>query len=239
PADAVPAGPRHRQSPRHHEQSSGSRLRRPRATTAAALGGGARQRHPAAAVSQHDKRGAGLRDRTDSGSGVGPESRVRSCDQATATGTRVLMSPIPNAVAARPPARTGGSATTDPRPGLNSTRLVRLMRESVERCRLDLSGAIVFTEAASGPYAVTPVLAALAGAERVHALTRSSPYGTVEAIAEQTEALAQQAGVGGRISVVTEKRSDLIRRADIVTNSGHVRPLDAETIGWMKPTAVV
>ena len=27
--------------------------------------------------------------------------------------------------------------------------------------------------------------------------------------------------------------------ADVVTNSGHVRPIDAETVAWMKPTAVV
>ena len=55
----------------------------------------------------------------------------------------------------------------DSRPGLNPLRLVRLMRQAVARCELDLSGAVVLTEAASGAYVVTPVLAALAGAARV------------------------------------------------------------------------
>src|SRR5262249_6684444 len=32
---------------------------------------------------------------------------------------------------------------------------------------------------------------------------------------------------------------DIVGEADIVTNSGHLRPLDRELIGWMKPTAVV
>ena len=31
----------------------------------------------------------------------------------------------------------------------------------------------------------------------------------------------------------------MVAQADIITNSGHVRPIDAEMIGWMKPTAVI
>jgi hypothetical protein len=113
------------------------------------------------------------------------------------------------------------------------------MREAVARCELDLRGAAVFTEAASGAYAVTPVLAALVGADPVYALTRTTRYGTAEEVATLTEALAQVAGVSSAIRVVTEKRKEWIAQADIVTNSGHVRPIDAEMIGWMKPTAVV
>jgi hypothetical protein len=113
------------------------------------------------------------------------------------------------------------------------------MREAVERCGIDLSGAVVLTEAASGPYAVTPVLAALAGAERVHALTRTTRYGTAEEIAEQTARLARLAGVAEKIAVSGRKRAELVAQADVVTNSGHVRPIDAETVSWMKPTAVV
>jgi hypothetical protein len=55
----------------------------------------------------------------------------------------------------------------DLRPGLNPARLAALMSEAVARCRLDLQGAVVLTEAASGPYVVTPVLAAVAGATKV------------------------------------------------------------------------
>jgi hypothetical protein len=117
--------------------------------------------------------------------------------------------------------------------------MVRLMRQAVERCRLDLRGAVVFTEAATGAYVVTPVLAALAGAERVYARTRATPYGTVEEVTAQTAALAAAAGVNGRVEVVTEKRAELIGRADVVTNSGHVRPLDRQTVGWMRPGSVI
>ncbi|MBN9519691.1 hypothetical protein J0H58_14410 [bacterium] len=127
----------------------------------------------------------------------------------------------------------------DTRPGLNTTRLARLVRQAVERCGLNLRGRVVFTEAATGAYAVTPVLAARAGAERVFALARPSRFGTVAEARCTTEALAAEAGVAGRVRVVTEKRPDLIREADVVTNSGHVRPIDRETVECMRPGAVV
>jgi hypothetical protein len=128
---------------------------------------------------------------------------------------------------------------SDQQPGLNTARLAGLARAAAERGRIDLRGATVFTEAATGAYTVTPVLAALAGADRVYALTRSTAYGTVEEVAAETTILARAVGLGDRIEIVTEKRPDLIARADVVTNSGHVRPIDRRTVEWMKPGSVV
>jgi hypothetical protein len=127
----------------------------------------------------------------------------------------------------------------DALPGFAAPRLAALMRAAVARCQLDLHGTVVFTEAATGAYAVTPVLAALAGASRVIAVTRATRYGAVEGVATLTNALAHAAGVAGRIRLVTEKRAEDVAAADIVTNSGHVRPIDAQTIGWMKSGAVI
>lgn len=124
-------------------------------------------------------------------------------------------------------------------PGLHPARLARLMAAAVDACRLDLSGAVVYTEAATGAYAVTPVLAAMAGAGEVIARTRTTRYGSAEVVTAGTLALAARVGVADRVRVVTQRRPDDVRRADIVTNSGHVRPIDAEMVGWMKPTAVV
>lgn len=113
------------------------------------------------------------------------------------------------------------------------------MSEAISRCQLDLSGSIVLTEAASGAYVVTPVLAAMAGAEQVYALTRSSRYGTVEEIKAETFRLAEAAGQRQRIEVISEKSQKIFSQADIITNSGHLRPLDAEMLSWTKPTAVI
>jgi len=125
------------------------------------------------------------------------------------------------------------------RPGLHPERLLNLMRGAIGRCQLDLSGMVVFTEAASGAWVVTPLLAALAGAKHVFALTRSSRYGTIEEITRVTTDLARKAAVSDRIEIISEKLADIIAQADIVTNSGHVRPINAEMVGWMKPTAVI
>jgi hypothetical protein len=73
----------------------------------------------------------------------------------------------------------------------------------------------------------------------VFALTKSTRYGSAEAIARRTDSLAQLVGVAQRVQVVTEKTRSIVAQADIITNSGHVRPIDARMIAWMKPTAVI
>ena len=122
----------------------------------------------------------------------------------------------------------------DLRPGLDPRRLVRLMREAIGRCELDLSGLTVLTEAASGAYVVTPVIAALAGAQ-VCAVASGNAYAGAEEIQQLTRTLARLAGVADRVEMVPHKESALVGAADIVTNSGAVRPIDAETVSWMKP----
>jgi len=117
--------------------------------------------------------------------------------------------------------------------------VVRLVRQSVARCRLDLRDKIVLTEAATSAYVVTPVIAAVAGARHIYAMTRASRYGTVQEVVEQTTELARLAGVEERISIVTHIDPDLIGRCDVVTNSGHVRPIGRAMIECMKPDAVV
>jgi hypothetical protein len=94
------------------------------------------------------------------------------------------------------------------RPGLHPERLLNLMRGEIGRCQLDLSEMVVFTEAASGAWVVTPVLAALAGAKQVFALTQSSRYGTMEDIARLTTDLARLAAVSDRIEIISDKRAE-------------------------------
>jgi hypothetical protein len=124
-------------------------------------------------------------------------------------------------------------------PGLLPRRLARLMEAAIGRCHLDLSGTIVLTEAATGAYVVTPVLAAMAGARRVFGVTYPSRHGSVDDVASQTMELAKCAGVQAQIEIITDKTPEVVSLADIVTNSGHLRPLDSKTIDWMKPSAAL
>ncbi|MBP7557257.1 MAG: hypothetical protein KA821_13365 [Chitinophagaceae bacterium] len=109
--------------------------------------------------------------------------------------------------------------------------LARKLKERVEALKLNLQGKTVLTEAASGPYVVTPVLAALAGA-RVFAYSRTTRYGTVEEVFESTRKLAAEAGV--EINLITEITPEIVAEADIITNSGHLRPLNREKLQYAK-----
>jgi len=124
------------------------------------------------------------------------------------------------------------------RPGLDPRRLIRLMSAAIDRCGLDLSGLTVLTEAASGAYVVTPVLAAMAGAD-VYALAAGTAYASSGEIRRLTSRLARLGAVTDRIELVAGKDPAVVGAADIVTNSGQVRPLDAAMIGLMKPSSVI
>ena len=112
------------------------------------------------------------------------------------------------------------------------------MTAAIDRCRLDLSGLTVLTEAASGAYVVTPVLAAMAGAH-VYALAAGTAYSSSDEIESLTIELARLGTVRDRVHLVFRKDNSIVADADIVTNSGQVRPIDAEMIAHMKPSAVV
>jgi hypothetical protein len=122
---------------------------------------------------------------------------------------------------------------------LNPLRLPSLIRRQISFLQLDLTGLTVLTEAASGPYVVTPVIATLAGAKRVIALTRDSRYAPADAVISQTRALELLCDVKTISEIHTERSLDLFSEADIVTNLGFVRPLDRDAVFAMKPSAVI
>jgi len=122
---------------------------------------------------------------------------------------------------------------------MNLTRCRRLIDGAIATFELDLSSRVLLTEAATNYYMLTPLIAALAGAEQVYALTRNSSYGTAEKIRDETTMLARRWGVDARIEVLVDRTDRRIEEADIVTNLGFVRPLDAAFLARLKPTVAV
>jgi len=110
------------------------------------------------------------------------------------------------------------------------------LKECVENLSLDLRGKTVLTEAASGHYVVTPVLAALAGAN-VYAFSRTTRYGHVEEIFENTRKWMQACGVDAHL--ITEITPEIIAQADVITNTGHLRPLTADMLQHAKDSVVI
>jgi hypothetical protein len=113
------------------------------------------------------------------------------------------------------------------------------MREAVAAQNLDLRDIRVLTEAATGCFAATAVMAALAGSPRVVAVTRDSSYGKAEAAVAAVRALAEHVGVADRISAIAAPAREHAGEADIVTNLGFVRPLDRDLISRLSRNAAI
>lgn len=122
---------------------------------------------------------------------------------------------------------------------MNEARCLRLIRNVIGRFDLDLSGLVVLTEAATGYYVLTPLIAALAGADQVYAVTQDSRYGSAQEVCERTQCLADRWGVADQVEVLFSREDERTGLADIVTNLGFVRPLDAQFLGRLKHTAVI
>lgn len=118
-------------------------------------------------------------------------------------------------------------------------RIVSLCKDAIQSLQIDLTGYSVYTEAGTGPYRVTAPLAAATGAKSVIAIAGDSGHGSRDQAIHQTAELADELHCRDRIEFVKEKTPDLIGKADIITNSGFVRPITAEVVSWMKPTAVI
>lgn len=128
-------------------------------------------------------------------------------------------------------ARPGSNGTDHPMLDSIATRIAAL--------ELDLGGLHVVTEAATGDYACTAVIAAMAGA-RVTAFARDTRrHGTARDAITQTLGLARLAGVRERIAVVDSITPAHLADCDILTNSGHLRPITAEMIGALPERAVI
>jgi len=119
------------------------------------------------------------------------------------------------------------------------SRAKKLVKKFIEDLNLDLPGLVVLTEAASGNYIFTPLIAAMANAEKVVAVTKNSKYGMAKDIIQNTLLFANYFGVDGKIQVFDVLKPTMIEKADIVTNLGFLRPIDKDFISHLKPTAVI
>lgn len=117
--------------------------------------------------------------------------------------------------------------------------LIDKLQARVRVLDLDLSGKVVLTEAATGAYVVTPVLAALAGA-KVYAYVKDTRYGTkADAIDATKKVLAHWQGDLPEITFLDELSPDVIASADVITNSGHLRPLNEAVLRYAKNDLVI
>jgi hypothetical protein len=117
--------------------------------------------------------------------------------------------------------------------------LIDKLIKQVKALNLNLKGKVVLTEAASGAYVVTPLIAAIAGA-KVFAYSKTTKYGTVSEIFSKTQQYIDEYNEGElNITFIKELTPEIIAQADIITNSGHLRPLDESKLKYAKDSLVI
>lgn len=62
--------------------------------------------------------------------------------------------------------------------------VIKSIEERIIATQLDMTGLNILTEAATGAYCVTPVIAAMAGAKSVVAYTKDSRFGSINDVRE-------------------------------------------------------
>jgi hypothetical protein len=122
---------------------------------------------------------------------------------------------------------------------INFSRVKRLMESSIDDFALNLRGISVLTEAASGPFVVTPLIAALSGSDCIIAVTRNSRYGRASEIKRYIEELAKKLGVQKRIIITGESPYIYAKKVHLVTNLGFVRPIDERVISCLPEDSAI
>lgn len=115
--------------------------------------------------------------------------------------------------------------------------LAGLIKKSFDKFDINLKGKIVLTEAATGNYICTPIIAALAGA-KVYAIAKNSKYGTIEQIKNEISFVTKQLHLDS-IQIITSIDEIKLDQVDVVTNTGFVRPIDQSFINKLKPDCVI
>lgn len=121
----------------------------------------------------------------------------------------------------------------------NYARTVRLISNAIEAFDLNLEGLTIYTEAATGGFAATAALAIGAGAETVYAFTEDSTHGSAVEARKHTARLSDRVGDTSRLIFPDEKRAEEFGAADVVTNTGFLRPIDSRIADWLQPGTAV
>lgn len=119
-------------------------------------------------------------------------------------------------------------------------RGINIIKRNIKTLNLDLRGLTILTEIGSGPYLLNPLVPIFAGATETIIWCKDTSYGKANEIFDSFDYIISKNFISGYYVKRKNVRPDEdIRRADIITNSGMIRPIDANFISKMKKSAVV
>lgn len=117
-------------------------------------------------------------------------------------------------------------------------RFAKLIKKSFNKFQIDLRGKILLTEAATGNFVCTPMLAAMAGAS-VFAIAKDSKFGSVNQSRNEVLSVAKELNIENQITIIQGLDELYLGNIDVVTNTGFVRPINKFLIDKLKPDCVI
>ncbi len=118
-------------------------------------------------------------------------------------------------------------------------RCKRIIEDAIKRLELNLCGINVLTELASGNFIVTPIIAALSGADRVYLVCKDSRYGSVSELLIYLYEFADYCQISKDVFQLVDSKESVAKHVHLVTNSGFVRPIDSAFIGKLPDDAAI
>lgn len=119
-------------------------------------------------------------------------------------------------------------------------RAAKIIKETKVKLNVNLEGYTVLTEVGSNLYLYSPIIPLLCGASKVLAFVKDTSYGSAENIKLLCFQIAKELGFSDKLQIATNiLPENWLAEADIVTNSGMLRPFDREKILKFKKGAVL
>ena len=118
-------------------------------------------------------------------------------------------------------------------------RIIRIINQEIKNLNLDLSGLNIITELGSNGYMLGPLIATLAGAKKVTTLTKDSFFGKSDEIINGFKAFFPDEEYQNKIDTKIELTDKDFKSADIITNTGFLRPIDTSIIEILRPNVVI
>jgi len=112
--------------------------------------------------------------------------------------------------------------------------------KAIQDLQLKLDGLTILTETASNIYFLAPIIALAAGARKVYALSSTTKYGQFNDIAKRTFKIAENLNLlDSRLEIIKKEHFKAYDEIDIVTNLGHVRPLDKTVLPKFRSGTII
>lgn len=117
---------------------------------------------------------------------------------------------------------------------MNVYRISRIILSYGKSIGLDLSNEVVLTELGTNNYLFLPFIASMMGAKKVYALAKDNSYGFGEEVINQAKTLCDYFNLKNIVFLNNELPDFVFEDTTIVTNSGNLRPLNAQLLKKFK-----